>query len=56
MRQFLSNVTGMENYLIFSMMIFFFFFVGLLWWVFRADKNYINRMKNMPLEDSDNNN
>jgi cytochrome c oxidase cbb3-type subunit 4 len=53
MKQFLSHVTGMEGYLIFSMMVFLIFFLVLLWWVFTADKNYITKMKQMPLEDSD---
>lgn len=55
MKQFLEGVTGVEGYLIFSMLIFISFFVGLLFWVFKADKNYITKMKNMPLE-SDNKN
>jgi hypothetical protein len=50
MKQFLANVTGMEGYLIFSMMIFITFFIGLLWWVIRVDKSYIQKMKNLPLE------
>lgn len=50
MKQFLSGVSGMEGYLIFSMLVFLFFFIGLLWWVFKADKQYIQKMKNMPLE------
>ncbi|MFA6262347.1 MAG: CcoQ/FixQ family Cbb3-type cytochrome c oxidase assembly chaperone [Bacteroidia bacterium] len=50
MKQFLENVTGMEGYLIFSMVVFITFFVGLLVWVFRADKTYINKMKNLPFD------
>lgn len=50
MKQFLTNVTGMEGYLIFSMLIFLTFFIGLLWWVARVDKKYIQKMKNLPLE------
>lgn len=50
MKQFLTHVTGMEGYLIFSMVVFILFFVGLLWWVFTADKAYIEKMKNLPLD------
>jgi hypothetical protein len=32
------------------MIIFITFFVGLLYWVFKADKHYIHKMKNMPLD------
>lgn len=53
MKQFLSHVTGMEGYLIFSMMVFFIFFLILIWWVITADKNYIHKMKQMPLEEND---
>lgn len=50
MKQFLANVQGVDGYLIFSMIVFIAFFVGLLWWVFAADKGYISKMKNIPLE------
>ncbi len=50
MKQFLANVQGVDGYLIFSLVVFFTFFVGLLWWVFRADKKYIEKMKNIPLD------
>ena len=36
---------------IISLSIFFIFFILLLWWVFSADKTYINEVKNMPLDD-----
>jgi cbb3-type cytochrome oxidase subunit 3 len=50
MKQYLANVQGVDGYLIFSMIVFILFFVGLLFWVFRADKNYIDKMKNIPLD------
>jgi cytochrome c oxidase cbb3-type subunit 4 len=56
MKQFLNHVTGMEGYLIFSMMIFIPFFVGLLWWVFKADKSYIQKMESLPLDENEINN
>lgn len=52
MGQFLIGVKGMDGYLIFSMFIFITFFVGLLIWVFKADKKYIDKMKNLPLENN----
>lgn len=54
MKQFLQGVTGVEGYLIFSMLVFFTFFIGLLIWVYRADKSYITKMKNLPLENDQN--
>lgn len=50
MKQFLANVEGVDGYLIFSMVMYFTFFVGLLWWVFKADKNYVKKMKNLPFD------
>jgi cbb3-type cytochrome oxidase subunit 3 len=50
MKQFLANVQGVDGYLIFSMVVFMLFFVGLIWWVFRADKQYTDKMKNIPLD------
>ena len=50
MKQFLDNVTGMDGYLIFSMIVFITFFLGLLVWVFKADKDYIKEMENLPLD------
>lgn len=55
MRQFLDQVQGMEGYLIFSMMIFLLFFIGLLVWVYKADKKYIEEMEKMPLDPDQNN-
>lgn len=44
-------MVGIESgYLIFSLLVFLGFFLGVLWWVIRADKNYIRDMKNKPFE------
>ena len=56
MHQFLENVTGFNFHLILSMSIFIAFFVGLLIYVFTVDKNYIERMKNMPFDKNENQN
>jgi cbb3-type cytochrome oxidase subunit 3 len=49
MKQYLANVQGVDGYLIFSMIVFMSFFIGLLFWVLKADKKYIDQMKNIPL-------
>jgi len=44
---------GMEHIAIWpviSFVIFFLFFLCLLWWVFTADKSFIERMKQLPME------
>jgi len=47
----LQDIANIEIWPIISFVIFFIFFLCLLWWVFTADKKFITKMKNMPLED-----
>jgi cbb3-type cytochrome oxidase subunit 3 len=45
---------GAENITIgpiISLIIFFVFFIVLLYWVFKVDKKFIKKMKDMPLSD-----
>jgi len=51
MRQFLNGVEGVDIYLITSLLIFFTFFVGMLIWLVRVNKTYIQEAKNIPLND-----
>ena len=45
---YLEKITGVGIYPMISLMIFFVFFAGLLLWILRADKKYIDVMKNLP--------
>jgi cytochrome c oxidase cbb3-type subunit 4 len=47
----LTNITGIEIFPLISFIIFFVFFVGLLAYVVMERKEYISKMKNMPLDD-----
>lgn len=47
----LTTIDGIEIYPIVSLVVFVVFFVGLFWWVYKADKNYLNEMENHPLND-----
>ena len=47
----MASIDGVEIYPIISLVIFAAFFAGLLWWVFKADKKKIDKMKQMPLSD-----
>lgn len=47
----LTNITGIEVYPLISFGIFFVFFVALIAYVLIERKDYINKMKNMPLDD-----
>lgn len=50
-KQHIQSMVGIESgYLVFSLIVFLTFFMGVLWWVYRADKKYISDMKNKPFE------
>ena len=50
----LSNIQGIDIYPIISLLIFFTFFIVMAYLVFNLDKGYISEMKNMPLEEDEN--
>lgn len=50
-KDILSAIENVEIYPVISLLIFVLFFVGMFIWVIRADKNYINHMKEMPFSD-----
>lgn len=52
-KHYFERIQGIEIYPIISLLIFFIFFVLLFVWVVRADKKYIHKMKNLPLDGSD---
>jgi cytochrome c oxidase cbb3-type subunit 4 len=54
MKQFLSGVTGYENHLIFSMIIFIAFFIGLSIWIITLKKTYVDELKHLPFKDDKN--
>ena len=47
----LESLNNIQAYPVFSLLLFFTFFVAIIIWVVKADKNYINKMKNLPLDD-----
>jgi cytochrome c oxidase cbb3-type subunit IV len=51
LRRILENTEGADVYAIAGLIIFLLSFAGIVVWLFRADKKYINKMKNLPLED-----
>jgi len=57
-RNVLEAIDGIGIWPTISLAIFFLFFVTMGWWVFRVDKKYIQKMKQLPLngdEDTDSN-
>lgn len=51
-KEILSSIENVEIYPVISLIIFVLFFVGMAWWVLRADKQYINHMKSLPMADN----
>ncbi len=50
----MDTISGIEIFPIISLIIFFTFFVGLLFWVSKANKSYINHVENLPFEEENN--
>jgi cytochrome c oxidase cbb3-type subunit IV len=51
-KHYFERIIGIEVYPIISLLLFVLFFLGLLIWVFKADKKYIHEMSNVPLNGS----
>ncbi len=52
---YLSEIVNVEIYPLISLIIFVLFFVALIVYVIKSDKNYIQKMSDMPLENNDEN-
>jgi cytochrome c oxidase cbb3-type subunit IV len=50
-KEILRNMDNIAIWPVISFVIFFTFFILLLWYVFTADKNFINEMSQKPLSD-----
>jgi cytochrome c oxidase cbb3-type subunit 4 len=50
-KEVLRSIDNIAIWPVISFVIFFLFFLGLLWWTFSVDKNFIARMSNMPMDD-----
>jgi cytochrome c oxidase cbb3-type subunit IV len=49
----LQNIDNIAIWPVVSFVIFFLFFLCLLWYVFTADRELIDKMKNLPVEATD---
>lgn len=50
-KNILESIDHIAIWPVISFVIFFLFFVCLLWWVFTADKKFIDRMKQLPIDE-----
>lgn len=51
-KNILQSIDNIAIWPVISFVIFFIFFVGLLLWVFTRDKEFIEKMKALPIEES----
>ena len=51
-RDIFESMSGIEIYGLVSMIFFFLVFLGVVYWSIKADKNYLSKMENMPLDSS----
>jgi cytochrome c oxidase cbb3-type subunit 3 len=51
-KHYFERIIGIEIYPLISLFLFILFFIGLLIWVFRADKKYIHEMSHVPLDET----
>lgn len=54
-KEILQSIEGIEIYPIISLIVFVVFFIVVTVWLIRMDKNYINEMKQLPLNNEDKN-
>ena len=50
--QNLSSIEGVSIFPIITLVLFFLIFSGVLVWVFKRDKSYIETLSNIPLQDN----
>jgi hypothetical protein len=54
-KEILQDIDHIAVWPVISFIIFFTFFLVLLWWVFTADRDFINEMSRKPLQDGSEN-
>ncbi|MFC1475016.1 cbb3-type cytochrome c oxidase subunit 3 [Candidatus Zixiibacteriota bacterium] len=48
----LQNIDGVEIFPIISLLIFFLFFISVIIWTFKIDKNVIDKLSKLPLDNT----
>ena len=52
-KNYFTDIQYIEVGPVIGLVIFFVFFIALIYLVVKADKGFINKMKNLPLEDTE---
>ncbi len=55
-KEVLESIEGIGIYPIISMIVFLIFFTAIIIWYFKADRKYLNKMKNLPLDNNEQSN
>ena len=55
-KHYFEQVHNVEIWPIISLTIFFIFFVSLILYIIKMDKNYVDEMSNLPIDESSDNN
>jgi cytochrome c oxidase cbb3-type subunit 4 len=55
-KEVLQSIEGVGIFPIISMIVFAAFFTVVIIWYFKADKKYLNKMKNLPLDNDEKSN
>jgi cytochrome c oxidase cbb3-type subunit IV len=50
-KNILQSIDNVAIWPVISFVIFFLFFVVLLWWTFTTDKKFIDKMKQLPMDE-----
>ena len=50
---YLEKISGVDVYALISFGIFFLFFLAMLTWVFKTDKNKLDTISNIPLDEQE---
>ena len=51
-RDIFGSMSDISIFGLFSMILFFLIFLSVIYWVVKADKKYLKKMENMPLDTS----
>lgn len=50
-----DSIVGVETFALISLFLFFALFLGIVYWAVKADKKYLKKMKDLPLDNTKNN-
>ena len=50
-KHYFERIENVETGPLIALVFFFLFFIVMIVWIFKLDRKFINRMKNLPLED-----